>query len=696
MTTTQQIGFLHLQQPLGRRQSIQRSSQTDLTGGLSQALVSLQGMDVDVAKSSGQRLRRRMSGTIFPKRFTRYYFELQGHILRWFENDVGEDMLSQRSSKAVEEPVGLLSLLSFHVVDLLGPIGPDGSGSPPSGTYGGFCLRDLATGSGCRGNIYLYAEGQSELDAWVSALRRAFDYFCQAPLANIGPKQAASEKPILEGTLYVRDTLEGIPLNTWAHILVSLFDTRIECRSLSNNTILSSLLGGGGGGSGASPGSPATTNSNINSTTNNNNNTNSPSMAMPSISLINSSNTLPCRIDRLTKDFYVGDSRVREHAFLISDFTWTIYFAAKDSIEKLFWMQSIAKVLLNLAAMTEHANRIMLAQRDLDSENKHKKKTNHDSDDSDGEDEDALDRKRPPQVRHNSIKRFYGLGLSPDEDDEDNNKNGGKQVTMSPIVTTSKIKSPVKTTTTTTTTTALAVSLDDDDDSSNNEVEKRRENTRKSIAKLKDPIPVVVTTTTTSPLQSTTSSSVLVDHNSNVKKTATTTTTTPPATTTTTTSPNKNTNHTKDKPTATTTTNTTANNNNNTSKNNNKSGGNGALVISLGTDELPSSTTSTSVKKPTTTTTSTPSSAPPVWLESALSWIRGAAKNSPTGPMTSDGFFPTTVSRLVAQWKNPQDSDVVCGILMRAKEYGLARFEGNYVSVEEEKMIFIRAPVNST
>ena len=47
----------------------------------------------------------------------------------------------------------------------------------------------------------------------------------------------------------------------------------------------------------------------------------------------------------LTEDFYVSDSTLRTHGFMVSDFETTYYLAADSAELKMFWMHAIAKVI---------------------------------------------------------------------------------------------------------------------------------------------------------------------------------------------------------------------------------------------------------------------------------------------------------------------------------------------------------------
>ncbi|KAH9251094.1 hypothetical protein BASA81_010993 [Batrachochytrium salamandrivorans] len=318
--------------------------------------------------------RRRSLSNQFdgPPVIKKYYFELCGHLLQWFD---GETALAG----AAPQPKGMVSVLSSNGIHRLT------KEQVPSPFIGGFCVSDASSDLlPRRGDLLLYSDNSLQLANWFGLLDQVFRVYHCNPLAELdGPTQAANFKPILQGEILCRDTLDGLALDTWTKLHVSLFDNRLECRSLHQQA-------------------------------------NEPRRRASLFKTVASSLLVPTvRVDLLTVNFYVGDSRLCPNAFLVSDFMVTHHFAARDHMEKLFWMQTIAKMLRQLVAIHEHAlNAKSALQHHTSSSNN---STHLDSDDEDEEDDEedeekVKDSKRPPQVRRESMYRYYGLKLPPKDD----------------------------------------------------------------------------------------------------------------------------------------------------------------------------------------------------------------------------------------------------------------------------------------
>lgn len=321
-------------------------------------LVTFQGRETDVSKSTTQRVLRRFSSGLKLRQFSRRYFELSGHSLCWYESE--EDA----KAKGVAGACGYYSLLACEGVRMIGPcMKGDSKAPPPHGTYGGFELVDAAKGEDARGDLVLFAETQAAMDDWIRTLTKTHELTVRHPLSELGgPIQAAQVKPLIQGELLSRDTLDGIALSSWSNLLVLLFDSRIEFHSVSSS-------------SSKTPSSIRTCK----------------------------------RLYWLTKDFYVADSRVRSNAFVVTDGMLVVYLCAKDSRTKLFWMESIAKALVKLGTMTEHVDRVVRA---LSVTNRPSQET-MDDDSDDEEDEKARRAKLPPQLSDAAIRSFYSPSSLP-------------------------------------------------------------------------------------------------------------------------------------------------------------------------------------------------------------------------------------------------------------------------------------------
>lgn len=321
--------------------------------------------------------RRRSLSNQFdgPPVIRKYYFELCGHVLQWFDGELA-------LAGAAPQPKGMVSVLSSNGIHRLT------KEQVPSPFVGGFCVSDASSDLlPRRGDLLLYSDNSLQLANWIGLLDQVFRVYHCNPLSELnGPTQAANFKPILQGEILCRDTLDGLALDTWTKLHVSLFDNRLECRSLHQQA-------------------------------------NEPRRRASMFKTVASSLLVPTvRVDLLTVNFYVGDSRLCPNAFLVSDFMVTHHFAARDHMEKLFWMQTIAKMLRQLVAIHEHAiNAKSALQHHTSSSNNSTRldsdDEDEDDDDDDGEDgEKVKDSKRPPQVRRESMYRYYGLKLPPRED----------------------------------------------------------------------------------------------------------------------------------------------------------------------------------------------------------------------------------------------------------------------------------------
>lgn len=375
-TRPDQLGLLYFKERTKRRVSlVVEPNSIDVPGGSS---------------LNRRRLSKQFDG---PDHSVKVYCELSGHLLEWWEEFGPERKLK-----------GRVSLLSLERVDFA------------AGVLG-FVLVDAAKDSiGRRGDLCFSGDDKREIDSWMEALNRAFVKYNTKPLSGLGPTQAAREKPILKGEMLVRDTNNGIPMNSWTTLVMSLFDNRIEFAGLTATAAANAAV--------TSPDTARRKSWKENQFGGN------PEDLV----------SVPARrVDHFTINFYVGDSRVHPHAFLISDFIVTHHFAAKDDFEKLFWMQTIAKVLRNLVAMHEHAIRVNQVKATIPppafAETRKQKDSDDDDDDDDDEEdnEQALDKRRPMQVRKESLRRFYGLGLGPDERGSSSGESTAAAPTMVPI-----------------------------------------------------------------------------------------------------------------------------------------------------------------------------------------------------------------------------------------------------------------------
>jgi len=257
-------------------------------------------------------------------------------------------------------PRGQISLLS---VSLIKRLDPDDVLTVPSNAFPGFSLRDVS-----RPTIYILGTSQAQADGWLKRLEHIRHWATRPPLTDLGPVQASFEKPIISGQLLVRDVSPaGFYLDTFSWRTVSLFDSRFEIY-LHDRLV---------------------------------------------------------ELKYFTLDFLVGDSRVRPDSFVLTNTQITYYFAAQDWQAKRFWMQTLAKALMNLKSMFEHAANIRKLK--LGGATPRKKNGDLESDDDDDDDEDEKyddDARRPPQVRRESLRRFYVEGINPyDETDLPNLNN---------------------------------------------------------------------------------------------------------------------------------------------------------------------------------------------------------------------------------------------------------------------------------
>ena len=144
-------------------------------------------------------------------------------------------------------------------------------------------------------SVVLFSQTDQEFREWRKKLTDQF-HTTHATTQNdkYAPQQATAVKSVIEGWMQMRDLVNGLPSDTWSRLYIRLFDTRMEAFSR-------------------------------------------PSAMQPRYTF------------RLTQDFYVGDSRQRQNAFIVSDFAETYNFVTETAPEKMFWMQTIAKLLRTLA-----------------------------------------------------------------------------------------------------------------------------------------------------------------------------------------------------------------------------------------------------------------------------------------------------------------------------------------------------------
>ena len=155
-------------------------------------------------------------------------------------------------------------------------------------------LQDWWNPSNAR-SVVVFAQTDQEFREWRQKLTNAFHATHATNRTDkYTPQQATAVKSVIEGWMMMRDLVNGLPSDTWSKLYVKLFDTRMEA------------------------------------------------FAKPS-------STEPRYTFRLTREFYVGDSRQRANAFIVSDFDETYNFATESGPEKMFWMQTIAKLLRTLA-----------------------------------------------------------------------------------------------------------------------------------------------------------------------------------------------------------------------------------------------------------------------------------------------------------------------------------------------------------
>jgi len=186
---------------------------------------------------------------------------------------------------------GLVSLLSVSAIKRLNK-SDDELGDLDPDADPGFVLQQM----GCT-PVYVCGTAQAPIALWYQILYQVLLSSRRPPMSGLGPKQAAAEKPVISGRLNVRDSVDGSLLDTFSPCVVSLYDSRFEC-------------------------------------------------------LVNDKVT---EVHYFTVDFCVGDSRLKPNVFVMIDsaphFPTSYFFEAEDWQSKRFWMQVMAKNLLNLKSM---------------------------------------------------------------------------------------------------------------------------------------------------------------------------------------------------------------------------------------------------------------------------------------------------------------------------------------------------------